>query len=230
MNIPPRWRYKLHARLAHVLKRRGKAAFLGAVAPAGKVLDVGCGNDSPLRFKATRPDIHYIGLDIGDYNQSASPSLVADSYIVTSPERFATEIRSFSGQLEAVVSSHNLEHCNEPEAVLEAMVAALKAGGTLFIAFPCEESVHFPSRPHGCLNFHDDSTHRIPPDFRKVCALLESHGMRIDFASKRYRPKLLFALGLVLEPLGALLGRAMPAGSTWALYGFESIIWATREP
>lgn len=34
--------------------------------------------------------------------------------------------------------------------------------------------------------------------------------------------------GLLLEPLANWPGRNMPAGSTWALYGFESILCGRR--
>jgi SAM-dependent methyltransferase len=226
--VPKPKRNKLKSLVGLVLKKRGKEAFLMSLPGCARVLDVGCGNDSPWRYKSLRPDIHYIGIDVDNYFQSAAPDSVADSYILCSPEKFAPTLKEFSGQLDAVVSAHNLEHCNEPEAVLEALVDALKEGGSLFLSFPCEASVNFPSRPHGSLNFHDDSTHRVVPNFDRVRAYLESRGLRIDFVARRYRPGLLFAAGLVLEPLAVLLKRAMPAGSTWALYGFESILWATK--
>ena len=220
--------YKLKGIAGWVLKRRGKAAFLASLKSGLKVLDVGCGNDSPVRFKAVRPDLQYVGLDIQDYNQSQSPSLVADGYLIATAEGFAAEIAKFPQQFDVIVSAHNLEHCNGPDAVLEAMVGALRAGGRLYLSFPCEASVRFPSRRGGCLNFHDDGTHRVPPDFRKICDYLASRRIRIDFAASRYRPAVLFVLGLLLEPLSALMNRIMTAGTTWALYGFESVIWATK--
>jgi SAM-dependent methyltransferase len=222
------WSYKSRGLLGYLLKRRGKAAFLRSIAPHSAVLDVGCGNDSPVRFKSVRPDVLYVGVDVGDYNHTASPTLVADDYVLTSPELFAQTIASFSGKFDVVVSAHNLEHCNEPDRVLQAMVVALTQGGRIYLAFPCEASVHFPRRTGGCLNFNDDGTHRVPPNFDSVRESLISQGMRIDFAARRYRPALLFSIGLLLEPLAALFARTMPGGTTWALYGFESIIWATR--
>lgn len=222
------WSYKLKGTAGWLLKRRGKAAFLASLKPGSKILDVGCGNDSPIRFKSVRSDLQYVGLDIQDFNQSQSPSLVADDYLIASAECFADEIAKFPRQFDVIVSAHNLEHCNDPDAVLEAVVGALRAGGKLYLSFPCEASVRFPSRQGGCLNFHDDGSHRVPPDFRKICDYLTSRRMHIDFATRRYRPAVLFVLGLLLEPLSAFMNRIMPAGTTWALYGFESIIWATK--
>lgn len=213
--------------IRRLLKRKGKAAFLSSVVRNGTVMDVGCGNNSPRRFKTQRPDISYIGLDIGDYNQSAETILFANSYVITSPDTFVNEITKREGKLDAVVSSHNIEHCDRPEDVLKAMLRALRVGGRIYLSFPCEESVRFPKR-RGTLNFYDDATHKTVPDYDYVCALVKSEGLHIEFAARRYRPFVLMAIGLLLEPLAAILRRNMPAGSTWALYGFESVIWASR--
>jgi SAM-dependent methyltransferase len=205
------------------LRPRGKFAFLRSLPPNARVLDVGCGNNSPRDAKILRPDLVYTGLDVGDYNQQDSIRY-ADTYTLTTPADFASAIRAQAGRMDAVLSSHNLEHCDEPVAVLEAMVAALRPGGRLFLAFPCEESVHFPSR-RGCLNFFDDATHKAVPRWDAVLRTLTGAGLTVDYACKRYRPPVLAGAGLALEPLGRLLKHNMPGGATWALYGFESVIW-----
>jgi SAM-dependent methyltransferase len=209
------------------LRPRGKQAFLKSLPPDATVLDVGCGNNSPLDAKVLRPNLIYTGLDIGDYNQQDSIRY-ADTYILVPPAEFANTISAHEGGMDAVVSSHNLEHCDDPAAVLNAMLAALRPGGRLFLAFPCEESVRFPSR-RGTLNFFDDGTHKAVPSWNTVLDTLRTRGITLDYACRRYRPKLLASLGLALEPLGRLLGHNMPAGSTWALYGFETVIWGRRD-
>lgn len=216
-----------HLGLAARLRARGKNAFIKKIRAGGQVLDVGCGNNSPFQFKSQRPDLCYVGLDVANYNQTRAPDRYADRYILTSPEEFAVVLNSFSHEFDAVVCSHNLEHCVHPQAVMEAMLGALKPGGSLYLAFPCEASVAFPKR-RGCLNFHDDATHRMPPEYDKVLATIKSTGLIIEFACRRYRPLILCFLGLMLEPVSWALKTNMPLGSTWALYGFESIIWATR--
>lgn len=209
------------------LRPRGKLAFLASLPHGAKVLDVGCGNNSPRDAKVLRPDLVYTGLDVGDYNQQQDSIRYADRYLLVPPAEFGRAIASRRGEFDAVVSSHNLEHCDEPAAVLHAMVAALRPGGRLFLAFPCEESVGFPSR-RGTLNFYDDATHKEVPRWQPVLDTLQRSGAGIDYACKRSRPALLAMLGTALEPVGALLGRNMPGGSTWACYGFESLVWARR--
>lgn len=210
-----------------MLQPRGKSAFLRTLADGSRLLDAGCGNDSPRNTKAERPDIFYIGLDIGDYRQQRPPREYADRYILASAEQFPAEIEKLRGTLDAVISAHNLEHCLEPQRVLSAMLTALKPRGRLFLAFPCEASVHFPSRDTS-LNFHDDATHRYLVPYIQTLEHIRSAGFDVEFATPRYRPMVPFLIGLLLEPVGLLLRKNMPLRSTWALYGFESVIWATR--
>jgi SAM-dependent methyltransferase len=190
-----------------------------------KVLDVGCGNDSPRSFKALRPDLHYVGLDVGDCRQPIDPRSVADEYVIVEPQDFRDAITRFGARFDAVVSAHNLEHCDDPQGVVAAMARALVPGGRLYIAFPSAASTSFPSR-NGCLNFYDDPTHKMVPDFGMVCRLLEAEGLAIDYKATSYRPPVKFLLGLGTEPISALKRKVMPG--TWALYGFESVIWAHK--
>lgn len=221
------WTTRLRHALVTRLRPRGKLAFLRSLPRGARVLDVGCGNNSPRDAKLLRPDLVYTGLDVGDYNQHDSIRY-ADVYIVVPPADFAGAIAAQAGQMDAVVSSHNLEHCDDPAAVLAAMATALRPGGVLYLAFPCEESVHFPSR-RGSLNFFDDGTHRAVPQWRATLDTLRALGVTPIYATRRYRPWLLAGLGLTLEPLSRVLERNMPAGTTWALYGFESILWGSRQ-
>lgn len=217
-----RWRQQI----ACLLRRRGKQAFLKSLPPGARVLDVGCGNNSPRDAKMLRPDIVYTGLDVADYNQQDSLQY-ADAYVLIAPAEFAGAISAHAGTMDAVVSSHNLEHCDDPTAVLRAMATALRPGGRLFLAFPCEASVGFPSRV-GCLNFFDDATHRAMPRWDTVVQTLPANGVTVLYGARRYRPLLLAAAGLLVETLASWSGRNMPAGNTWALYGFESILWGRR--
>ena len=216
---------RTRTRLGALCAPRGVRAFIAQLGPGARILDVGCGNNSPFKTKIQRPDLHYIGIDVGDYNQTAP--MLADEYIVATPESFGPEIQALAGKLEGVISSHNIEHCNDPELVLAAITRALKPGGRLYLSFPSEASTRFPHRD-GCLNFFDDPTHREVPDFDRIVRQLEEGGCRVTFATRRYRPIALLLIGALLEPLSRWRGRT--AMGTWALYGFEAVIWATRSP
>ncbi len=213
--------------LALLLKSRGKVSFLASVSKNARILDVGCGNNSPFKTKIQRPDIFYVGLDVGNYNQKINPIIYADEYMVVCPEDFVPKINSFKESFDAVISSHNLEHCGDQKDVLSAMLKSLKSKGRIFLSFPCEGSINFPSR-RGALNFYDDPTHKNVPDFDNTLEQIRLGGFNIDFAARRYRPFTLAAAGFILNPCSAMLRCNIPFGLTWAYYGFESIIWASK--
>lgn len=204
---------------------RDRHQFLIEIADRARVLDVGCGNDSPFRFKTVRPDIQYVGLDVGDYEQHHDPAKYADEYVVVSSDRFLQAIQELSGDFDAVISCHNLEHCEDPDGVVVAMARALRPAGRIFLSFPAAASVKFPSR-EGTLNFFDDVTHVRPPDYSRVLGLLRAEGVTVSYAVERHRPRLEVARGIVNEPVSRLRNKVMRG--TWALYGFESVIWGRK--
>lgn len=214
---------QIRHRISATVSRHGFRAFTFSLAQGARLLDVGCGNNSSFRVKSQRPDVYYIGLDVGDYNQTLP--VLANQYIVVPAEAFVGEIVKLAGTLDAVISSHNIEHCDDPSAVIRAMTSAVKHGGRLYMSFPSEQSVNFPKR-RGCLNFFDDPTHKHLPRFGDIQVWLREAGFDIEFAEQRYRPPLLWLIGALLEPLSRLRGHVVPG--TWGFYGFESVIWARK--
>lgn len=164
-----------------------KQAFVLSLPKGARVLDVGCGNCSPETVKRWRKDLNYTGIDVSDYNNTAKTLAYADEYIVSTPLKFSKSIREIDGMFDAVISSHNLEHCNNQTDTMTAMCCKLKKGGRLYLAFPCEESIAFPHR-RGTLNFYDDSTHKEAPEYEKILKLLCDNGMKILFSRKQYKP------------------------------------------
>jgi SAM-dependent methyltransferase len=214
--------------VAPLARPHSKEAFLKSLRPGDRVLDVGCGNNSPMLAKVCAPAIRYTGLDIGDYNQRADSIRAAEEYIVIPSAQFASKIEATVDTFDAIVSSHNLEHCEEPERVLIAMCLALKHGGRMYLSFPSEASVRLPHRKRNTLNFYDDPTHTRPPELTQVLAVIRRNGLHIEYLAARHRPLLLMLVGLLLEPISYLTQRAMPFATTWSLYGFETVIWAAR--
>jgi SAM-dependent methyltransferase len=198
--------------------------FLASLPPRAEILDVGCGNDCPYTTKSLRPDVRYVGIDVCDYCNDHGTEY-ADEFVVIPPEAFVTAIEGRAGQFDAVISSHNLEHCFDPDAVTAAMTEALRPGGRIYLAFPSAASLTLPKRG-GCLNFFDDSTHVRPPDYERVLELLHRGGVRTTYAAERHRPFSRAAIGFVSEPVSRLRNQVMRG--TWALYGFETVIWGTK--
>ena len=164
-------------------------------------------------------------MDVGDYNQSSKS--VADRYIITSADLFANEIEKLSGKIDCIISSHNLEHCIDRQAVLEAMALALKPNGSIYLSFPCSESVSFPGPRSGCLNYFDDSSHLyVPPNFSEIVSTLYRVGISVTYATTRYQPPLAWIEGLYNENESRIDKCTKPG--TWELYGFETIIWGEK--
>jgi SAM-dependent methyltransferase len=213
----------MRAFLSLILDPHGRNSFLIRLKRGCSILDVGCGNDSPFNTKKIRPDCLYTGLDIDDYNLTKLN--IADHYILCRPEDFAANIAKFAGQFDAVISCHNLEHCNDRRSTVSAMVEALKPGGVLYLGFPSERSVRLPSRG-GCLNYYDDPTHKdAPPDVDAIVGELTRAGLSVRCYNPD-RPPLYRFVGLIFEPLSRIRNKVMLG--TWALYGFETRIWAVR--
>jgi SAM-dependent methyltransferase len=200
--------------------------FLKIINQKGSLLDVGCGNNSPYNIKTKYPDIIYTGIDIGDYNQT-QPNL-ADEYIIVKPENFAEEIENMAGLFDTVVSAHNLEHCNDRDKTLNAMIKALKPGGYLYLSFPTEESINFPGPRKGTLNYYDDPTHKHkPPDYEKIISMLKANNMEVLFERKSYKPFLVWLVGFFIERKSKKEKEVLWPW-TWAYWGFEAIIWAKK--
>lgn len=200
-------------------------AFLQQLGPTSKILDVGCGNNSPHKIKTILPKCNYTGIDVGDYNQTKP--ILADHYILTSPIDFADEIYKMKGQFDAVISTHTIEHCNERDRTVDAMLKAIKPSGQIYMLFPSESSVDLPSRGGG-LNYFDDGTHKdFPPNFDELVDTIRRNNFRIMIAEREYKPLMECIRGLINEKESTRLNMIYPG--TWSYYGFESLIWAKRE-
>lgn len=189
------------------------------------LLDVGCGNDSVIQVKSLINNVYYIGLDIGCYNQSETSIELIDESIIVSPEEFANSIEKVK-DVDVIISSHNIEHCYEPEKVILAMIKSLKKNGVMYLAFPSEDTVSLPSRG-GCLNFYDDPTHVYLPEYKKILHILQENGMKIIYKKKRYQPFFLYYKGKRNERESQEKNLVMEG--TWVYYGFETKIWAKKK-
>jgi len=212
---------KIKKQLLNKFNPLGFENFLETIPPNSRILDVGCGNDSPRKVKSVLPNCYYIGIDICDYNQSSK--VFADEYHIVEKEIFNKTIDSFSN-IDVVISYHNIEHVNNRKECLNAMKKVLKRNGLLYLVTPSENSIFFPSR-NGTLNYYDDITHKLTPlRFADTINNLKHNGFKIIKSRKQYRPIVFFIIGLFKE----LFKPQKTTFYSWCFYGFESIILAKK--
>ncbi len=189
-----------------------------------EILDVGCGNNSPAHIKSILPDCVYTGIDVSNYNQT-KPN-VADNYILTSEEGFAESISQMPNRFDAVISSHNLEHCNQREETLLSMLRSLKSGGAILSHLSLREQREFPFQRR-----YSELLRRQNP--QRPAAFL--HLVARNLKSKWYEGNLFNSCAQTLYSLfDWLVERAISRRKnktdyyTWAYYGFQTIIWAEK--
>ena len=218
-----RYRYMIET----LLRRKGKYNFLKSYLSKPNLLDVGCGNSSVVRIKSLLPDCIYTGIDVADYNQTVSDKELMDTYLVCEPIKFSDGVKSLGQHsFDLVISSHNIEHCDDPDATLLAMIYVLSPGGKIYLSFPSSNTINFPSRK-GTLNYFDDNTHKtVLPNFDTIVSCLKREGLEITYSVKQYQPFLLFIAGFLGELISRKRGKVIVG--TWEYYGFESIVHARK--
>ena len=218
---------KIKTILKLFLRPNGKIDFLNSIPKNSFILDVGCGNNSPLLVKTFLPNSYYVGIDIDNYNNDYDVDKVADEYILSNPNDFVKSLRSIDNYFDAIISSHNIEHCNDRVGVLNAMIDKLNYGGKIYLSFPSKESINFPKRI-GCLNYYDDPTHKdLPPDFDLILEILRDKKLKVIFSKTNYKPFLLSCIG-IFSNFFSNFTKKVHVGM-YEVWGFESIIIAENQ-
>jgi len=215
--------------LGHIFLRPkgGKFSFLNTIPKNSRILDIGCGNNSAFKIKTFLPYSYYVGIDIQDYQNDQDANKYADEYILTDSNNFVNKIISINGDFDAIISSHNLEHCNDRYGTLNAIIDKLNKRGKIYLSFPSENTIYFPNRD-GCLNYYDDSSHKdMPPDFNLVLEIMRGKSLNIIFSTRSYKPFFLNLVGHLTNLISAYTKKT--TFGVWEKWGFESIIIAKKK-
>lgn len=216
---------KLKRFIRHMIQPINLGELVRSLPPESRILDVGCGNHSPTRYKKVNPHISYFGLDIAEYELNAQDYALAEEIRFVGANTFDQGIIEFGQLFDLIISSHNIEHVDEPVRVLAAMARSLSAGGKLWLSFPSQHSVNLPSRG-GCLNFYDDKTHKKPVDELDLLQRLGEQGLEVLHYKSRYRPVIAYLLGAMQEPFSRWAGHIF--SHTWSFWGFETVVVAQK--
>jgi 2-polyprenyl-3-methyl-5-hydroxy-6-metoxy-1,4-benzoquinol methylase len=200
--------------------------------PSIRILDVGCGNNSPSVTKRWFPGCHYTGADIQRYNLGGEDDAAMDAfYLLGADGSGYAEIPDESYDL--LILNHVLEHMTEPASILAMLCKKLKPGAYIWIAFPSLRSLSMPSSVDETLQFCDDPTHVYIPDVREVSNILLANGVKVIHAG-RSREGLFTTLADVTKLLKRLLKKMMTGRFSgrgmWYLLGFEDHVLGQRWP
>ncbi len=191
-----------------------------------RLLDVGAGNHSPSITKSFYPRCRYEALDrVRDYNNDAGDLSRTDAFHEVDLDRLDLSGLP-DGAYDAILMAHVIEHLQDGEAVVRALIPKLAPGGLFYLEFPSPRSLHLPSM-RGSLNFHDDPTHVRPWTAAEVSAILASGGLRVLDAGRRCDLQLLALTPLIAVRALTTLGY-VPGGVLWDLFGFADRVLAER--
>ena len=196
--------------------------------PEVKILDVGCGNQSPSRTKRHYPKCRYYGLDKTPQHNISKEDLVSMEQFF---EIDLSDINNLSFVpdrfFDCILFSHVIEHLENGREVIAALLHKLVKGGIIYIEFPSPKSVNFPSMK-GTLNFYDDPTHIKIYQLEEISTLFSVEEFDIIKAgTRRSLKRILF---LPVYALVSLVVNGYIGGSVcWDIYGFADHLIAVKK-
>lgn len=147
-------------------RTRGRLARrLDAIAPSGRVLDVGAGDGTLIDA------LRRIGRDAVGLERTS-----------TRPDVLAREIEDVEGGFAAIVMWHSLEHLRRPGAALAPAAALLAPGGVLVVALPNSDSLQARVFGDRWLAL-DLPRHLVHVGADTVLERLRSVGLRVEHVS-----------------------------------------------
>lgn len=208
----------LPSRLVKFKKAMGDKSFT--------LLDIGAGNHSVKKIKKHFPACRYYGVDITrDYNNDESDFQLMEGFFEKDLTKldFGDIPNDF---FDIIVMSHIIEHLENGDEVIRALVPKLKKGGYIYIEFPSAESVNFPSR-RDTLNFYDDKTHVRIYSWEEISSILIPMGFTVLTGEVRRDWRNIVMMPIKMIHNKIKYGYVM-SSVYWDWYGFAELVWARK--
>lgn len=190
------------------------------------ILDVGAGSHSASITKKWLPACHYTGIDISkSYNNDEADFKAMDEFIEMDLTKLNFE-KIPENKYDMIVMSHVIEHLHNGDKVIAGLLSKLKKGGIIYLEFPSERSVHFPSKRE-TLNFYDDPTHCRIFSIKEVSELLTQNHLNVLSAGVRRQ-----LINIILMPFKivyqSITKGYVRGGVYWDFYGFADYVVAKK--
>lgn len=183
-----------------------------------RVLDIGCGNNTPSITKQRFPGCVYTGIDcVENSTYSLDSQAALDSFFKCDLSRGDLPDK-LTGPFDLIIMSHVIEHLKNGLEISDKFCQLLAPGGLIYIEWPAMRSMHFPSM-EGSLNFWDDPTHVRLYSLREIANVMMANNLRIKkLGTRRFGRRIVFSPFIFLFHI---LRKGRPRGtSLWDLLGF----------
>ena len=181
-----------------------------------KLLDVGIGNGSARKTKELFPNCEYHGIDLDlQYNNTEEDIKAIDRF-------YAMDVGKLNfdeipdNYFDGMLLVHIIEHLQNGDEVLKALLPKLKIGGYIYLEYPSSKSINFP----GQLNFYNDDTHVRVYTLKELRTLFRDQ--QILKSGVRRDIYLIMAL-----PFRWLFEKPR-VNMLWDLWGFAEYLWIRR--
>jgi SAM-dependent methyltransferase len=198
-----------------------KYSILYGIDQKSNILDIGCGNHSPILIKSILPYSNYTGVDIDYYNLDENDKSVADNLFIFPRDSFFESIESIDSKFDLILATHLIEHLDDPKHLFRAASKLLKTNGILLVTTPNINSINFPTSK-GTLNYYDDKTHvDMPILFNHIYDFCKSNNLLITKYKLGSTSVLSKVIGIPFELLRKIFKKNI--FTTWSYWGFEDI-------
>lgn len=190
------------------------------------ILDIGAGSHSASITKKWLPECHYTGIDISkSYDNDEVDFKAMDEFIEMDLTKLDFE-KIPENKFDMIVMSHIIEHLHNGDKVISGLIPKLKKGGIIYLEFPSERSVNFPSKRE-TLNFYDDPTHCRIFSVKEVSELLIQNHLSVLSAGVRRQ-----LVNIILMPFKiayqSITKGYVRGGVYWDYYGFADYVVAKK--
>ncbi len=198
----------------------------------GFVLDVGCGNHAPSKFKRYFPEIQYLGVDRSlSYNLDDDDFSLMNKFFKINLDNLSELKMLPNNYFDCILVVHVIEHLRHPLDVIKGLIKKLKKGGFLYLEYPSQKSAFLPRmRPpffQSSLNFHDDPSHICVPDTMKIVSLInESDCRTLQYGARRSWKRIMLLPLYLINSIYCF--HKIDGGVFWDVLGFADYIVSVK--